>query len=167
MTNRPTIILTTIVNGKPIRREVEPRTTLLEFVREHLGLTGAKDSCDVQVCGACTMLLNGEPVSSCCTLAYEAEGREVLTIEGVAQGENLHPIQQAFLEEYGLQCGFCTPGMILTSLYLLKEKPEPDEAEIKAALRGSLCRCTGYYPIINAIKRAASLHADQEPTDAG
>lgn len=151
--------LTTTINGKSITAEIEPRTLLVDFLRDHLDLTGTKRSCDMQVCGSCTVLVDGRPVSSCCTLAYETNNRDVLTIEGMAQNGQLHPIQQAFLEEYGLQCGYCTPGMVLTTLALLDENPNPDEREIKAFLSGNLCRCTGYFPIINAVRRASEQRA--------
>lgn len=153
--------LTTTINGKSITAEIEPRTLLVDFLRDHLDLTGTKRSCDMQVCGSCTVLVDGRPVSSCCTLAYETNNRDVLTIEGMAQNGQLHPIQQAFLEEYGLQCGYCTPGMVLTTLALLDENPNPDEREIKAFLSGNLCRCTGYFPIINAVRRASEQRAQE------
>lgn len=161
MSGQTTITLRTTVNGRLVVAEVEARTLLVDFLRDHLDLTGTKRSCDVQVCGACTVLLDGMPVSSCCTLAYEAHNREVLTIEGVARNGELHPVQDAFLEEYGLQCGFCTPGMVLATLALLNDNPNPDEAEIKAHLSGNLCRCTGYFPIINAVRRASGKLAQE------
>lgn len=154
--------LTTTINGKPVVAEIETRTLLVDFLRDFLDLTGTKRSCDMQVCGSCTVLVDGKPVSSCCTLAYEVNNREVLTIEGLAQGGQLHPVQQAFLEEYGLQCGFCTPGMVLTTLALLNENHRPEDTEIKAFLGGNLCRCTGYYPILNAVRRAAEQLAQKE-----
>lgn len=153
--------LTTTINGKSITAEIEPRTLLVDFLRDHLDLTGTKRSCDMQVCGSCTVLVDGRPVSSCCTLAYEINKRDVLTIEGMAQNGQLHPIQQAFLEEYGLQCGYCTPGMVLTTLALLDENPNPDEREIKAFLSGNLCRCTGYFPIVKAVRRSSEQRAPE------
>lgn len=143
------------VNGKEHEINVEPRETLLELIRNRLGLTGTKLSCDMEVCGACTVLLDGKPVSSCTTLAFEARGREVVTIEGLASGGKLHPLQEAFLEKGGLQCGFCTPGMILTAKALLEENPDPTEEEIKEYMHGNLCRCTGYQMIVESIMAAA------------
>lgn len=139
------------VNGQPVEAWIEPRTMLLDFIRDRLGLTGAKRSCDAQVCGACTVLLDGQAVSACCTLAYEMHGREVLTIEGLAAGGPLHPLQEAFVEHAAVQCGFCTPGMILTALTLLREVRTPTADEVKAYMKGTLCRCTGYWKIIEAV----------------
>ena len=155
---RPTIALRLTVNGRPILRTVEPRTTLLDFLRDDLGFTGAKRSCDLQVCGSCTVLVDGAPVSSCCTLAYEASGKDVLTIEGLSPSRthgDLRPILQAFVERNGLQCGFCTAGMVLSAKALLDEKPSPTRDEIKSYLRGNLCRCTGYWNILAAVEDAA------------
>ena len=143
------------VNGALCEIEVEPNELLLDVVRDRLGLTGAKRSCDVQVCGACTLLLDGRPVSSCTLLAFEARGREVLTIEGLARNGKLHPLQEAFIEKGGFQCGFCTPGMILTAKTLLDENPDPTEEEIIQFMQGNLCRCTGYKKIIESILAAA------------
>ena len=143
------------VNGTLREIEVEPHELLLDVIRDRLGLTGAKRSCDVQVCGACTLLLDGRPVSSCTLLAIEARGREVLTIEGLARNGKLHPLQEAFIEHGGFQCGFCTPGMILTAKTLLDEKPDPNEEEIIQFMQGNLCRCTGYKKIIESIMAAA------------
>ena len=143
------------VNGKEHEVNVEPRETLLEVIRDRLGLTGTKLSCDMEVCGACTVLLDGRPVSSCTTLAFEARGKEVMTIEGLASDGKLHPLQEAFLEKGGLQCGFCTPGMILTAKTLLVENPDPTEEEIKEYMHGNLCRCTGYQMIVESIMAAA------------
>lgn len=147
------------VNGEDVEANIEPRELLLDFLRDHLGLKGAKRSCDVQVCGACTVLLDGAPVSGCCTLAYEAHNRSVTTIEGLAQNGELHPIQQAFLDAIAVQCGFCTSGMVLTVKSLLEQYPQPTTAQIKAYLDGNLCRCTGYWNIINAVKQAAQVMA--------
>jgi carbon-monoxide dehydrogenase small subunit len=145
------------VNDRPVEADVEARTMLLDFLRGQLGLTGAKRSCDLQVCGACTVLVDGVPVSSCCTLAYEVNGKSVETIEGMACYGELHPIQDAFIRAVALQCGFCTPGMILTTKALLTENPHPTRDEIKAYLSGNLCRCTGYWNIIEAVELAARL----------
>jgi len=143
------------VNGEAYELIVEPNETLLELIRDRLGLTGTKQSCDMEVCGACTVLLDGKPVSSCTTLAFEARDREITTIEGLASNGKLHPIQEAFLEKGGLQCGFCTPGMILTSKALLEENPDPTEEEIREYMHGNLCRCTGYYMIVESVLAAA------------
>jgi len=143
------------VNGTLHEIEVEPHELLLDVVRDRLGLTGAKRSCDVQVCGACTLLLDGRPVSSCTLLAFEARGREVWTIEGLAQNGKLHPLQEAFIEHGGLQCGFCTPGMILAAKALLDENPDPTKEEIIRFMQGNICRCTGYKKIIESIMAAA------------
>ncbi|HXG53055.1 MAG TPA: (2Fe-2S)-binding protein [candidate division Zixibacteria bacterium] len=143
------------VNGAAHEREVEPRLLLVDFLRDTLGLTGTHVGCDTSICGACTVLLDGAAVKSCTVLAVQADGAEVLTIEGLARGEKLHPIQQAFWDRHGLQCGFCTPGMILTSYQLLRRNPNPSEAEIRHALDGNLCRCTGYQHIVDAVREAA------------
>ncbi|MDQ7839670.1 MAG: (2Fe-2S)-binding protein [bacterium] len=140
-----------VVNGNPVEAEIEPRELLLDFLRHRLGLMGAKRSCDVQVCGSCTVLLDGEPVSACCTLAYEARDRQVLTIEGLADAGRLHVLQEAFIEHAAVQCGFCTSGMILTSLELLREVPAPVPEQVRSHLKGNLCRCTGYRRIIDAV----------------
>jgi carbon-monoxide dehydrogenase small subunit len=147
---------------------VAPHETLIELIRERLNLTGTKKSCDVQVCGACTVLLNGQPVSSCTLLAFEARNAALLTIEGMASGDTLHPIQTAFIEHSGFQCGFCTPGMILAVKALLDENPTPTEADIKHYMRGNLCRCTGYKRILEAIHAAArQLASDNSIAVAG
>ncbi|MCD6480390.1 (2Fe-2S)-binding protein [Candidatus Bathyarchaeota archaeon] len=143
------------LNGREIEAEVEPNTLLLNLLREHLHLTGAKYGCGIGECGACTVLLDGEPILSCLTLAVEVDGREITTIEGLARDGELHPLQRAFLEEGAVQCGFCTPGMILTAKALLDENPNPSEEEIREYLKGNLCRCTGYVNIVKAVKRAA------------
>jgi len=149
------IPITLTVNGVIQEIEVEPHELLLDVVRNRLGLTGAKRSCDVQVCGACTLLLDGRPVSSCTLLAFEARDRSVLTSEGLAEQGRLHPLQEAFIERGGLQCGFCTPGMILTAKALLDENPQPTEEEIIDFMNGNICRCTGYKKIIESILAAA------------
>lgn len=150
-----TITLNMRVNGFPVELEIEPRELLIDVLRNRLGLTGTKKSCDVEVCGACTVLVDGQMVSSCTYLAYEARGKEVLTIEGLAQGDRLHPIQQAFIDHNGFQCGFCTPGMILSAKALLEEIPKPSVDDIKWFMHGNICRCTGYKKIIESIQAAA------------
>lgn len=150
-----TMRLETTINGKAQALEIEPRTILLDLLRDRLGLTGTKRSCDAQVCGACTVLLEGAPVSSCCTLAYEAHGRKVETIEGMKTAAGLDPIQQAFVEAAAIQCGFCTPGLVMTTKALLAENPSPTREEIAAFLGGNLCRCTGYWNILEAVAEAA------------
>lgn len=143
------------VNGRERNIEVEPRTTLLEMVREQLGLTGAKLGCDIQVCGACTLLLDGKPVSACSVLAVDADGSKVLTIEGLSDRNSLHPLQEAFMEFGALQCGYCTSGFILTAKALLDECPQPSEQQIKDYLGGNFCRCGCYQEIVQAIKNVA------------
>ncbi|MBI4279088.1 MAG: (2Fe-2S)-binding protein [Armatimonadetes bacterium] len=155
------------VNGRPVEAGIEPRELLLDFLRNRLGLTGAKRSCDVQVCGACTVLVDDVPVSACCTLAYEARGRRVLTIEGLARDGRLHPLQDAFIEHAAVQCGFCTPGMILTALALLREVPAPTPVQVKAHMKDTLCRCTGYWKIIDAVVDAGRRMQAGEAPDAG
>ena len=139
------------VNGESHEVAVEPRMTLLEVLRDMVGLTGTKNGCSLGNCGSCTVLLNGKAVASCLVLAVEAQGKEVMTIEGLAQNGELHPMQQAFIDHGALQCGFCTPGMILSAKALLDENPDPTEDEVKEALSGNLCRCTGYTDAVNAI----------------
>ncbi|MFQ5921747.1 MAG: (2Fe-2S)-binding protein [Anaerolineales bacterium] len=143
------------VNGQSVEALIEPRELLLDFLRDRMGLTGTKRSCDVQVCGTCTVLLDGRPVSACCVLAYEAHDHALLTIEGLAQGHELHPLQQSFIEQTALQCGFCTPGMILTAKSLLEEIPHPTRQQMQSYLKGNLCRCTGYWNILDAVEQAA------------
>lgn len=154
-TNRDFIFLRATINGEVVEANIQSRETLLDFLRDSLGLKGAKRSCDVQVCGACTVLLDGEPVSACCTLAYEAQNRAVTTIEGLSHNGKLHPIQKAFLDAVAVQCGFCTAGMVLTVKSLLEQHPQPTTSRIKAYLDGNLCRCTGYWNILTAVKEAA------------
>lgn len=149
--------LTLIVNGTRRTTLVEPHETLLDVLRERLFLTGTKRGCDEASCGACTVLLDGVPVLSCITPALRCHGREVQTIEGVAQNGRLHPVQEAFVEAGAIQCGFCTPGMVMTTIALLKENPDPNEAEIRTALSGNLCRCTGYTKIVEAVQQAAAV----------
>jgi len=150
-----TIPVSFTLNGRLQEIDVEPHELLLDVIRDRLGLTGAKRSCDVQVCGACTLLVDGRPVSACTTLAFEVRGRSVLTIEGLADNGTLHPLQQAFIEHGGFQCGFCTPGMLLASKALLDENPNPSDEELKHFMHGNLCRCTGYKKIIESIMAAA------------
>jgi aerobic-type carbon monoxide dehydrogenase small subunit (CoxS/CutS family) len=161
----PTMPLQMTVNGRPIALEIEPRAILLDVLRDRLGLTGAKRSCDAQVCGACTVLLDGLPVSACCTLAYEAAGRAVETIEGLAGPDGLHTIQQAFVDAAAIQCGFCTPGFVLTAKALLTENPRPTRSEIEEYLGGNLCRCTGYWNILAAVEDAADRLASSGERD--
>ena len=144
------------VNGEAYDLLTYPHRTLLEVLREDLHLTGAKESCGEGACGTCTVLLDGFPVRSCLLLAVEAEGREITTIEGLAAGGKLHPLQEAFVEHHAIQCGFCTPGMILTAKALLDAVPEPTEEEIRRALSGNICRCTGYAKIVDAVKAASA-----------
>ncbi len=144
------------VKGVEHAAEVESRLLLVHFLRETLGLTGTHIGCDTTHCGACTVLLDGTPVKSCTVLAVQADGREVMTVEGLEQGGQLHPVQEGFWQEHGLQCGFCTPGMMLTSYALLKQNPDPDEGEIRRAISGNLCRCTGYVNIIKSVQYAAN-----------
>ncbi|MFQ5767769.1 MAG: (2Fe-2S)-binding protein [Acidobacteriota bacterium] len=151
------------VNGRPCRSEVEPRRLLVHFLRETLSLTGTHIGCETSICGACTVLVNGKAVKSCTLLAIQADGCEVTTIEGLADNGNLHPLQEGFWEEHGLQCGFCTPGMILVAHQLLQRNPDPNEAQIRHALEGNLCRCTGYQHIVNAVRSAADK-IKREPT---
>jgi aerobic-type carbon monoxide dehydrogenase small subunit (CoxS/CutS family) len=143
------------INGEPRRLEVEARTTLLEMVREQLGLTGAKLGCDIQVCGACTLLVNGKPVSACSMLAVDADGCEVVSIEGLAINGKLHRLQEAFMEFGALQCGYCTAGFILTAKALLDENPKPSDEQIRDYLAGNFCRCGCYQEIMQAVKNAA------------
>ena len=152
----------TRVNGKDIHSEVEPRELLVHFLRENLGLTGVHVGCDTSNCGACTVLIDGKAVKSCTMLAVQADGREVTTIEGISKNDELHPLQKAFLEKHGLQCGYCTSGMILTSYWLLKNNKNPTEEEIRKNLSGNLCRCTGYQSIIESVKYGAQLMKEKE-----
>jgi aerobic carbon-monoxide dehydrogenase small subunit len=148
-------IIQLTVNGESVEAAVEPNQTLVQFLREDLGLTGTKHGCGLGDCGACTVILNGKPVNSCLVLAVQAAGGEVMTIEGLAENGVLHPIQQAFVDHGAIQCGFCTPGMILSAKALLDASPKPTEPEIRTAISGNLCRCTGYQKIVQAIQEAA------------
>jgi carbon-monoxide dehydrogenase small subunit len=153
----PTVSMT--VNGRPVSREVEGRTLLVEFLREHLGLTGTHVGCDTSQCGACVVHVDGDSVKACTMLAAQAAGAEVTTIEGLARNGELHPMQAAFKEHHGLQCGFCTPGMVMSAIDLLKRNPDPGESEIRAWLEGNICRCTGYHNIVKAIQSRRSAPA--------
>jgi carbon-monoxide dehydrogenase small subunit len=144
------------VNGRPYEGTVEPRTSLADFLRDGLDLTGTHVGCEHGVCGACTVLLDGEPVRSCLVLAVQMDGAQLTTVEGLADGDRLSPLQQAFWDHHGLQCGFCTPGILLTATALLRENPRPTDAEIREAIAGNLCRCTGYHFIVEAIRAAAT-----------
>ena len=144
------------VNGKVRRAEVEPRLLLVHFLREHLNLTGTHVGCDTSQCGACTVHVDGHSAKSCTMLAVQADGCQVTTIEGLAKDGQLHPLQEAFWEEHGLQCGYCTPGMIMSAVNLLNDNPKPSEAQIREGLSGNFCRCTGYQHIVNAIQYAAA-----------
>ena len=150
-----TIPMELTVNGRAVSLDIPPQMTLLDLLRDRLSLKGAKRSCDLQVCGACTILVDGHAVSSCTYLAYEARGADVLTIEGLADGNTLHPMQQAFIDNGAFQCGFCTPGMILAAKSLLDETPRPSEEKVKEYMEGNICRCTGYRKILEAILDAA------------
>lgn len=143
------------VNGKEEAASVEPRRLLVHFLREDLGLTGTHVGCDTTQCGACTVIMDGQSVKSCTIFAVQADGAEISTIEGIGSDDNLHPMQQGFWEEHGLQCGYCTPGMIMAGIGLLKENPHPTEQEIRDGIAGNLCRCTGYQHIVKAIQYAA------------
>jgi len=151
--------ITLSVNDETTRRDVEGRTLLVYFLREQLGLTGTKIGCDTTSCGACTVLLNGQSVKSCTVLAVQADGAEITTIEGLADGEELHPIQEAFRENHGLQCGYCTPGMVMASVSLLNELDEVTEEAVRNGLEGNLCRCTGYHNIVKAVLAAAKARS--------
>ena len=144
------------VNGRTYQHEIEPRTLLVHFLRDICGLTGTHVGCETSICGACTVLIDGKAVKSCTMFAVQADGRELTTIEGLATDGHLHPVQEAFWNEHGLQCGFCTPGMIMTSKQLLERNPHPTDEEIRHGLEGNLCRCTGYQHIVNAVKTAAA-----------
>jgi len=143
------------VNGKEYSGLVEPRTLLVHFLRDELNLTGTHIGCDTGHCGACTIFMNGKTVKSCMVLAVQANGADLMTVEGLAEGDKLHPLQEAFWENHGLQCGYCTPGMLMSSLFLLQRNPNPSEQEIRRAIEGNLCRCTGYVNIVKSVKAAA------------
>ncbi|MBX3492707.1 MAG: (2Fe-2S)-binding protein [Parvibaculum sp.] len=149
----PVVAMT--VNGKPASADVEARTLLVHFIREHLGLTGTHVGCDTSQCGACVVHVDGRAVKSCAILAVQAEGADIVTVEGLAKNGELHPVQQAFREHHGLQCGFCTPGMIMTAVDLIRRKPNLDEKTVREELEGNICRCTGYHNIVKAILAAS------------
>ena len=156
------------VNGEAHEADVEPRLLLVHFLRDSLGLTGTHIGCDTSNCGACTVHVDGESAKSCTMLAVQADGREIKTIEGMASEPTLHPLQQAFWDQHGLQCGFCTPGMIMQAAWLLADNPDPNEAEIRVGISGNLCRCTGYVNIVKAIQQAAGeMAAAAETQTAG
>ena len=154
------------VNGRKVSRDVEPRTLLVHFLRDDLGLTGTHVGCETSYCGACTVRLDGQAVLSCTMLAAQADGASVTTVEGLAQNGELHPVQEGFWERHGLQCGFCTPGMIISAVTLLEENPEPSEEEIRRGIEGNLCRCTGYHNIVRAIEYAGAKMRGEEPAPA-
>ena len=150
-----TIAVSMTVNGKEVSGDVEPRTLLVQFLRDHLRLTGTHVGCDTSQCGACVVHMDGDSVKSCSILAVQCDGADISTIEGVADGETLHPMQEAFRENHGLQCGFCTPGMVMGALDLVKNNADPSETEIREWLEGNICRCTGYHNIVKSIKAGA------------
>ena len=150
-----TINVGATVNGKEVSAEVEARTLLVQYLRDHLGLTGTHIGCDTSQCGSCTIMMDGCAVKSCTALAVQADGSDITTIEGLATNGDLHPLQQAFWDEHGLQCGYCTPGMIMTGVGLLDQNPEPTESEIRHCLEGNICRCTGYQNIVKAVQSAS------------
>ena len=151
-----------VVNGRKVERDVEPRTLLVHFLREELDLTGTNIGCETSLCGACTILMDGKAVKSCTQLAVQADGTSVTTIEGLAGEKGLHPLQQSFWDNHALQCGYCTPGMILAAVDLLQNNPTPSEQEIRKGLKGNLCRCTGYHNIVKAVHSAAQAMSGQE-----
>lgn len=154
---------TMVVNDQQQRDEIDTRTTLVDYLREHLGYKSVHIGCRTGNCGACTVVLDGATVKSCCVLAADANGAEVMTVDALSNSpEDLHPVQQAFVEKQGLQCGFCTPGVVLSTLQLLEESPDPTSTEIRAALSGNLCRCTGYQFIVDSVLRAAQLSAESD-----
>ena len=157
----PSVSMT--VNGKKASGTVEPRTLLVQFLREILGLTGTHVGCDTSQCGACVVIVNGDSIKSCTMLAVQAEGANVMTIEGLAKGDQLHPMQAAFREHHGLQCGFCTPGMVMSAVDLVKHNKSPSEHQIREWLEGNICRCTGYHNIVKAIKAGAEAMAKAQP----
>jgi len=158
------IDVTAEVNGVEVTRSVSPRHTLAQFLRDDLGLTGTKVSCELQVCGACSVLVDGAPVSACTYLAADIDGRTVETVEGLAAGGELHPLQRSFVDNFALQCGFCTPGFLMMAKSLLDRNPDPTEAEVREYLDGNICRCTGYRPIVEAVLEAAR-EMRQEPVN--
>ena len=154
------------VNGQSVTGEVEPRTLLVHFIREQLRLTGTHVGCETSYCGACTIHVDGKAVKSCAMLAVQASGSNITTIEGMADGDDLHPVQEGFWERHGLQCGFCTPGMIMSSAALIADNPDPSEQEIRHGIEGNLCRCTGYHNIVKAVEYAAATSRGETPPAA-
>jgi carbon-monoxide dehydrogenase small subunit len=150
-----TVNLQLSVNGRAVNTDIDPRTLLVQLIRDQLHLTGTHVGCDTAQCGCCTVHLDGQAVKSCSILAVQAQGKQVTTIEGISTGEALHPVQQAFRECHGLQCGYCTPGMVMSAIHLLKRNPKPTEAEVREGLEGNLCRCTGYENIVKSVLKAA------------
>jgi len=150
------MLVQVVINGEKHEAEVEPRLLLVHLIRDAFGLTGTHIGCDTTHCGACTVLLDGKPVKSCTVFAVQAHGKEIMTVEGLEQDGKLHPVQEGFMQEHGLQCGYCTPGMLMTSYAFLEKNPQPHEEEIRRAISGNLCRCTGYVNIVNAIQYAAA-----------
>lgn len=149
------MLVTLTINGQEVSAEAEPRTLLVYFIREQLGLTGTNVGCDTSSCGACTVHMNAESIKSCTVLAVQADGTNITTIEGLASGGEMHPMQKAFHENHGLQCGYCTPGMVMAATSLLRENPDPTEEEVRLGLEGNLCRCTGYHNIVKSVLAAA------------
>ena len=158
--------VTCTINGKKYTGMCEPRTLLVHFIRDDLNLTGTHIGCDTGHCGACTIMFNGKALKSCMLLAIQAEGANMLTVEGLAQGDKLHPLQEAYWENHGLQCGYCTPGMLISSLFLLERIPDPTEEEIRRGIEGNLCRCTGYINIVKSIKAAAKKMQEEKSGQA-
>jgi carbon-monoxide dehydrogenase small subunit len=156
--------IATTVNGTRYEAEVAPRLLLVHFLRENLGLTGTHVGCDTTSCGACTVLVDGVPLKSCTALAVQADGREIRTVEGLEQAGKLHPVQEGFFQEHGLQCGFCTSGMMMTAVALLESNPDPSEGEIRWAISGNICRCTGYVNIVKSIRHAAESMREEAAT---
>lgn len=154
------------INGELVEAAVLPNTTLLNFLRDDLGITSVKRGCDEGDCGACTVLVDGKGVASCSTLAAQVQGKHIVTVEGLTKGGNLSPYQQAFIDEFAIQCGFCTPGMVLSVVALLDENPDPTEEEVRDYLRGNICRCTGYNTIINAVYKAKEYLEEQKKKEA-
>jgi carbon-monoxide dehydrogenase small subunit len=160
-----TLDISLTVNHIRYERSVEPRMLLSDFLRHELGLTGTHVGCEHGVCGACSVLFDGQPIRSCLMFAVQADGHEILSIEGLGTPENLHPIQESFMEAHGLQCGFCTPGFIMTLVPFLDSHPDPDETEIRQVISGNICRCTGYQHIVDAVKLAAQKMSDRTPVE--
>ena len=158
--------VTLTINGKPITAEIEPRVLLVHFIREVANLTGTHIGCDTTSCGACTVLVNGVPAKSCSMFAIQADGAQITTVEGLEQGGVLHPVQEGFFQEHGLQCGYCTPGMMMTAVAFLKQNPNPTDGEIRQAISGNLCRCTGYVNIVKSIQYAAGKLREQQAAPA-